>query len=80
MTNKDLRLIATFIAGRIAAKEIEFGDSSFKSESKDQKYKRIDIALAELVDFLNRIKPELLPKEIRKICAKVKKDVQFDVN
>lgn len=80
LTMQELELIATFVAGRVASKEVELGDLSFKSEDNEQKLLRVDYALTALVDYLNRHLPDSLPTEIRKICAEAKKNVSFDLN
>lgn len=64
LSKKQLKFIAAFVAGRVAAKEVELGDESFLNETDEQKFARIDQALVEFVGHTEKLMPELLPPEL----------------
>lgn len=68
LTRKELKLIATHIAGRLMAREIKLG-ANLDHETNEDKLKRIDLSLLELIAFLDRQLPSLLPKDMQELLA-----------
>lgn len=63
---KQLRTLAAFTAGRLMAKEKELGQLK-EAESDENKIQRVNIALAELLDFLATNEPALLSPSVKQM-------------
>jgi len=76
MTKDELKLVGIFVAGRIAAKEMELGVSNVMKESVEQKNKRMLAATSDFIRWMYDINPSVLPSETRTMVEEILEEVK----